>query len=206
MKTREKIVSTALRLFNERGYSTVTTRHIASELNISAGNLHYHFKHSEDIVKELFMMLKQEMDYTINTLKANGSKDLEALYQYTTSTFEVVYAFRCIFLNFVDILRQIPDIENLYKELNISRKKEFLSVFSDFQRNKVFVENIPDFILDHMVTQIFIIGDNWMNYNSLTLKLNKEDALKHYIPVFLNLFYPWLTADQQKLYQQKYIR
>lgn len=206
MKTKEKILSTALILFNEKGYNSVTTRHIATQMNISAGNLHYHFKHSEDIIKELFIMLKKDMDNMLDHLKSITIKSLEDLYNYTISSFEIAYRYRFIFLNFVDILRHIPEIENQYKELNISRKEEFQAIFSGFQKSKIFIENIPDFILDNMVTQIFIIGDNWMNYNSLTLKLNKEQALKHYSLVFLNLFYPWLNTDQQNLYQQKYVR
>jgi len=206
MKTKEKIVSTALFLFNEKGYHTITTRHIAAEMKISAGNLHYHFKHSEDIIKALFLMLKNEMDYLLNHLKSIPVKSLEDLYNYTISSFEIVYSYRFIFLNFVDILRQIPEIETQYKELNISRKEEFQSIFTGFQKSKIFREDVPEFILDTMVTQIFIIGDNWMNYNSLTLKLNKKEVIKHYSVIFLNLFYPWLSPDQQNFYQQKYVK
>jgi len=62
MNTKEKILSKALELFNEKGYNNITTRHIAAELAISAGNLHYHFKHSEDIIKILFDELTLKMD------------------------------------------------------------------------------------------------------------------------------------------------
>ncbi|WP_267401824.1 MULTISPECIES: TetR/AcrR family transcriptional regulator [unclassified Chryseobacterium] len=206
MKTKEKIISTALNLFNEKGYNSITTRHIAAEMNISAGNLHYHFKHSEDIIREIFSLLKKEMDTMLDGLRNKATKSLEDLFNYTQSSFEIVYAYRFIFLNFVDILRNIPEIEQQYKELNISRKEEFQSIFSGFQESKIFVEEIPDFIIDNMVSQIFIIGDNWMTYNSLTLKLDKKEAIQHYSLIFLNLFYPWLSTDQQNLYQQKYIR
>ncbi|MGJ1381958.1 TetR/AcrR family transcriptional regulator [Sphingobacterium siyangense] len=50
MNTKEKIIVGALKLYNRDGIRTVTTRQIAQELNISAGNLHYHFKHTEDIM------------------------------------------------------------------------------------------------------------------------------------------------------------
>ncbi|MCS3531450.1 TetR/AcrR family transcriptional regulator [Chryseobacterium sp. JUb7] len=205
MKTKEKILITALRLFNDKGYHAVTTRHIATELSMSPGNLHYHFKHSEDLVKHLFNDLKVKMDHLLENLKNIEYKDLETLYHYIISTFEILYSYRFIFLNFVDILRQIPEIESQYKNLNISRKEEFQSIFSDFQKNKIFKENIPIFILDSLVTQIFIIGDNWIAYNSLTLKLNKEKALQQYSVIFLNLFYPWLNDDQKKIYELKYI-
>jgi AcrR family transcriptional regulator len=42
--TRERIVDTALHLFNAQGYGAVTTAMLAAECGIAEGNLWYHFK------------------------------------------------------------------------------------------------------------------------------------------------------------------
>ena len=44
MKTRDRIVETALLLFNEHGYGAVSTAALASACGIAEGNLWYHFK------------------------------------------------------------------------------------------------------------------------------------------------------------------
>lgn len=44
MKTKDRIVEEARRLFNARGYGNVTTAALAAQLGISEGNLWYHFK------------------------------------------------------------------------------------------------------------------------------------------------------------------
>ena len=57
MTTREKILDTALTLFNNEGTAAVSTNHIAEAAGISPGNLYYHFKNKEEIIRELFERL-----------------------------------------------------------------------------------------------------------------------------------------------------
>ncbi len=53
MKTVDKILEAALRMFNEYGYAQVGVREISRELQISPGNLSYHFPKKEDILFRL---------------------------------------------------------------------------------------------------------------------------------------------------------
>ncbi|HVL01780.1 MAG TPA: TetR/AcrR family transcriptional regulator [Dongiaceae bacterium] len=60
-KTKDKILATSLRLFNERGERNVSTNHIAAELGISPGNLYYHFRNKNEIVYQLFLQYQADV-------------------------------------------------------------------------------------------------------------------------------------------------
>ena len=53
-RTRDRILSAALELFNERGSAAVTTNHVAARAGISPGNLYYWFTDKNEIVRELY--------------------------------------------------------------------------------------------------------------------------------------------------------
>jgi AcrR family transcriptional regulator len=56
---RERILKASIELFNLSGVVAVTTNHIAEHLNISPGNLYFHFRNKEEIIRELFDRMRE---------------------------------------------------------------------------------------------------------------------------------------------------
>ena len=59
-QTRALILSTALRLFEERGYEKTTMRAIAQEAGVSVGNAYYYFASKEHLVQGFYDRLAEE--------------------------------------------------------------------------------------------------------------------------------------------------
>ena len=66
LKTKEKIMETAITLFNEKGYSNVSLREIAQNANTTIGNLTYHFKKKEDLVDAIISDLHENYSFYFN--------------------------------------------------------------------------------------------------------------------------------------------
>lgn len=54
LETKQRILKAALKLFNEQGTHAITTHDIADLAGISPGNLYYHYKNKQAIVRDLF--------------------------------------------------------------------------------------------------------------------------------------------------------
>lgn len=60
--TKDRIVDSAITLFNESGISAVTTNHVAEHAGISPGNLYYHYANKEEIIRDAFERVNAEAD------------------------------------------------------------------------------------------------------------------------------------------------
>jgi len=184
MDTKGKILAAALALYNERGISA-TTRHIAASMAISPGNLHYHFKHTDDIILELYARLAAEMDQLVIELE-NG--DVKAFIQ---ASFQIVYKYRFIFLHFVEIAARIPSIQQHYFQLFKRRGKEFKGVFKQLIHKGYFRDDIPDQVWTALIHQVFIMGDFWLSNNELTRQLEGKEAANAFYKQMEAMFYPY---------------
>ena len=61
MKTKDKIIATAINLFNHHGTKSISTNHIAKEMGISPGNLYYHFSSKNDIIRSIANKFKSDL-------------------------------------------------------------------------------------------------------------------------------------------------
>lgn len=102
-RTRERILETALVMFNAQGEPNVTTNHIADELEISPGNLYYHFRNKDDIVEQLFAVYETRMDEALR-VPQERLPNLEDIWMQLHRVFECMWDYRFLYRDLVDIL------------------------------------------------------------------------------------------------------
>jgi AcrR family transcriptional regulator len=95
-RTRERILETSLELFNRHGQPHITTANIADEMNISPGNLYYHFRNKDDIIGELFSAYEARMRPLLPAI-SDRRVDVEDLWLLLHLQFEQMWAYRFIY-------------------------------------------------------------------------------------------------------------
>ena len=86
-----------------RASRNVTTNHIADELEISPGNLYYHFRNKDDIIEQLFARYEERMDTALVTPDGR-LPELEDIWLQLHLVFECIWDYRFLYRDLVDIL------------------------------------------------------------------------------------------------------
>src|SRR5690554_1339722 len=109
MKTRDRILQASLHLFNEHGEPNVTTLQIADELNISPGNLYYHFKNKTEIIDELFHRFESHINDLLEV--PEEIQGIEDQWLFLHLLFETIAQYRFIYQDLVNVLGRYDRIQ-----------------------------------------------------------------------------------------------
>jgi len=200
MKTRDKIIHTALELFNECGERNVTTNHIAAHLGISPGNLYYHFRNKEDIIDSIF---DQYVNYLAEHFQphSEGQVTLEIMMRYLDSMFETMWRFRFLYYSLPSLLSRDPNLHKKYlKFQEVSAQREVDLLFS-LQKNNVV--NIPMEDLDELANSIKVVLVSWVSYRTTISKDAKVYKTDIYRGILKSIFMmkPYFTEKALEDYQ-----
>lgn len=109
IKTRDRILKTALALFNQEGEAQVSTVDIAAVMDISPGNLYYHFRGKEAIISALFDDFETEIRQVLSA-PIERPLAVEDNWIFLYIVFEEINDFRFFYYGLASILERCPDL------------------------------------------------------------------------------------------------
>lgn len=112
--TRQRILATALVLFNDEGEPNVTTNRIADELDISPGNLHYHFRAKSDLIEALFAAFEHRM-LEILAAPEQRRANIEDIWFLLHVAFETIGEFRFIYRDLTDLCHRYRGLHQRFR-------------------------------------------------------------------------------------------
>ena len=101
-RTAERILEVTLVLFNRFGEPNVSTTLISAELNISPGNLYYHYPAKDELVNALFERYQTSLQKLLAAAPEVG--DLEDAWFFMHSLLEGVWHYRFLYRDLNDLL------------------------------------------------------------------------------------------------------
>ncbi len=187
MKTRDKIVHAALELFNQHGERNITTNHIADHIEISPGNLYYHFRNKQEIVREIFALYSAELLERFTPLK--GSKEsLTMLKSYLDSTFTLMWKYRFFYANLPEILSRDELLHEQYIDVQETLQSNLIAIMQEFVALNLL--DVDQQQLKSLVCTQHLIACSWLSYQSAMLSKTEitEQMVRQGMLQMINIF------------------
>ncbi len=193
MNTKDKIITTAIDLFNLHGTKAISTNHIAKEMGISPGNLYYHFRSKNDIIRsisenfsnELGSVLKIQLD-TISDFSSN----LTSLFN---RFFKIQQSYQFLFLEGIHLSKQDSRLLDNYTNLRILIKKGYLELLSNLVKIKIMKKQSLN-IIDDLLDAQWIIMWYWINHTILDRNTYDDFQIKKGLKLSFSIIKPQLTS------------
>lgn len=132
--TKERIVDSAITLFNESGISAVTTNHVATHAGISPGNLYYHFANKEEIIRDAFERVNAEADaiWGPSESAAGAPADVAAFHRMLVGNLGLFARYAFFARELPALLRADPVLRARYAEIAARRTAQLEQLLQPF--------------------------------------------------------------------------
>lgn len=131
-KTKDRILATALGLFNNEGEAQVSSVDIASVMGISPGNLYYHYKGKDEIIEALFEDFETEIRQVL-TAPLKDPLAIEDNWIYLYIIFEEIFDFRFFYRNQGEIIQRMPQLRGPFSRILALKERAAFSLLSTLE-------------------------------------------------------------------------
>ncbi len=195
-QTRQRILDTALLMFNAQGEPNVTTNHIADELEISPGNLYYHFRNKDDIIEQLFQRYEERMDTALVSPEGR-LRDLEDIWLQLHLVFECISEYRFLYRDVVDILSRNRRLRLRFARILKRAAENATTGMRGLVQAGVMRASAAE--VEATATNILVVATFWMNYASVRGDKDENEAIRQGIVQVMMLLSP-LLRDAERVH------
>ena len=204
MSTKERILDASLALFNELGERKVTTNHIASHLQISPGNLYYHFKNKQAIIFALFERYEERV-LTILQVPQNRTLQPMDKLNYLQAVFRGLWDFRFMHRDMEHLLLEDAELHARYRRFFRTCQLRVQAIFRGLGDAGIIRVNEDD--VAALALNTWIVVTSWFSFLRCNLLSDDGDSispelLQAGIYQVFTLERPYLTDEYREVMNQ----
>jgi len=191
MKTRDRILECALQLFNQQGEPNVSALEIANELDISPGNLYYHFHGKEPVVLELFERFQAELAPLLDP-PPDARLDAEDYWLFLHLIVERLAHYRFLFQDLSNLAGRLPKLARGIRNLLNAIKRTLATLLARLKAEGKVVSDTR--ALGQLVEQITMTLLFSLDYQRI---LDREGEAQVVVYQIMMLVAPHLSSESR---------
>lgn len=198
MKTREKIIHTALKLFNQQGTKAISTNHIADEMGISIGNLYYYFKNKEEIIREILAQIAERSQdiWNVTDEQIQSFAFMEKIYLHLS---QIQYEFRFFHNEITALMMRDEVLKKRYQTLHKLRFSELELLIKKLMDMSYLEAEILD-IYSNLTESAWVIWTFWITHLEINQREVNEQEIRRGVEIIVDLFQPYMTTIGKEKY------
>ena len=159
-RTAERILEVTLELFNRFGEPNVSTTLISAELNISPGNLYYHYPAKDELINALFDRYERALNDLLGA--ADNVRNVEDAWLFFHMLFELIWQYRFLYRDLNDLLSKNRRLETHFQFVLKNKSRAVQSVLDGLSRgHSVRIDHRE---AEAAATAMVVVLTYWLSY------------------------------------------
>ncbi len=192
MKTRERIIETAITLFNERSTAAVSTNHIAAACGVSPGVLYHHFRNKEEIIRAIFAHMRVVW-VAASALPDDRAPTLAHVSEIVGRNFAVLWEYRFYYRELLALIGRDPAFGAEYRAARGQFLVNIEALLRRFVAAGVLREPEEPETLPQLATACLLIVDFWLPFAELGPEPVGATQMRQGVELVLAVLRPHLT-------------
>ena len=196
MNTKERIIETAIHLFNDQGTAVVSTNHIAEALSMSPGNLYYHFRNKEGIIRAVLerMIARWESLYAFPEKRALRLTDVQ---QIVTENFLLVWDYRFFYRELSALVQRDPVLKGRYQQIRRERLAKLEALFQRFLSMPSPRSPQASTSVTNLARLCWLISDYWLPFLEIDGELVLPEVIEQGVALYMHVLQPYIGEAGQ---------
>ncbi|MEL6675493.1 MAG: TetR/AcrR family transcriptional regulator [Bacteroidota bacterium] len=195
-KTKTRILNTSLQVFNEIGYPQASLDKLAATLEMSKGNLAYHFANPGKILEALYQEMYQMME---GKVWPGGLPELQHYQAIISHTYQFQYRYRFFFLDTSEIMRRHPEIAALHAQTIAKRWQEATALIRYFVGAGWVISEPYTGAYQDIAQSVWSLNTFWFQRQMILNKPIEPTVPRELLDQAWGLIFPWLTEQGKKI-------
>ncbi|NBC25077.1 MAG: TetR family transcriptional regulator [Bacteroidetes bacterium] len=197
-QTKEKILRTALFLFNKDGFVNVRLQHITDEAIISLGNITYHYRTKDKIIMAIWEELKKEQKQLLSQFKALPLfRDID---NYLNFNFHLQQKYIFYYQDTLEVLRSYDEIAKNYREHTRWQTQQIMGMLT-FNKARGALKSTLNSEFYSQRAELWVwLSENWVNRQAIHGR--NTGSLEQYKKTMWHILTPLFTKEGVEEFQQ----
>lgn len=196
INTKKLIAEKSRRLFNEFGIYPMTTNHIAKELNISPGNLYYHFKNKEEIIRYIFEEMRQA-NFALWQVQAHAEM-IPSPVDYLNAYQKFYWDYRFFFRELYPLLQKDSILSKAWRQTLKTLMEKIRTTYLFWVQQGLMRDIKDQKELETLAETVLMVSTSFLSYFENKTQKTHQKSFRTSLPHIISVLMPYATPLLQK--------